>query len=734
MRVNHNNNLTLLWLVGMAGFLFLCILRTTYSVQLLISVFSLFLLCLVYTCSRLPHTESQRAIIRLLMIYICMFLLLRYMYWRATETLPTQWGMVSMIAGLLLFIAEAYSLINTLFGFFINSRPYNRTALPLPSDASQLPHVDIYIPTYNEAPSILRTTVIAATQMHYPAEKLHVYILDDGGTEQKRHDADASKANAACQRAEELQEMARELGAHYITRAGNLHAKAGNINSALAHTDGALLVILDCDHIPTRDFLEKTVGFFIADPKLFLVQTPHNFVSPDPIEKNLNTYESSPAENELFYDVMQPGLDFWGTSFFCGSAAVLRRSVINELGGISGQTITEDAETTIDALSLGYKTAYLNRPMVSGLQPETYTGFILQRVRWGQGMFQIFLLKNPWRQPSLKLEHRLLYTNFTFFWGFASSRFIMLLAPPMFLVFHVNLCDATAINLISYAGPALIASLISTQYFYGRVRWPFMSQLYEIIQSVYISRGIWEVLKNPRSPSFQVTPKGEVLDQDFISRLAKPFYFLLAFNIVALVCGVIRYQQESWGEGAIAFVMFWAILDFIFLMGVLGILHEKRQLRSEPRVPHQENLLVQDVEGNTIPAATINASASGMGLRVDRAIYPHVQLNLGDVVALDLPQRGVRLSAKVMSIFTVSPSSMGVGLYYQFASVADERVAIDMAFGDSDQLMRNNQDRHQGRSIFRAFLYLLRFGFVHGIGHVRYLITQLFLKRNQSRH
>jgi len=79
--------------------------------------------------------------------------------------------------------------------------------------------------------------------------------------------------------------------------------------------------------------------------------------------------------------------------------------------------------------------------------------------------------------------------------------------------------------LISYAAPALIASLVSTQHFYGRVRWPFMSQLYEVIQSIYVTMGLIEVARNPRSPSFKVTPKGEVLSKKFISSLTMPFYF-----------------------------------------------------------------------------------------------------------------------------------------------------------------------------------------------------------------
>lgn len=179
--------------------------------------------------------------------------------------------------------------------------------------------------TCNEDPASVRPTVIAATQLDYPREKLHVWILDDGGTAQKLGDKDPAKAGAARERAGQLKAIAERFGAGYLTRERNEHAKAGNINSALAHTNGGLLLVLDCDHIPAADFLQRTMGFFIADPKHFVLQTPHNFVSPDPIERNLGTHTHSPAENELFYDVMQPGLDFWGTSFFCGSAAVLRR-------------------------------------------------------------------------------------------------------------------------------------------------------------------------------------------------------------------------------------------------------------------------------------------------------------------------------------------------------------------------------------------------------------------------
>lgn len=713
-----------MWCLAVGAFVYLSLIPTTQHAQVLISAALLTVLGGCYLLGRRAQDFRRRRLARLTIIMLCAFLSLRYMHWRATDSLPLQFGLLSMVCGLLLFAAEGYGFVNMLFGFFINSEPFVRHSIPLPDDEDALPHVDIYIPTYNEDPDILRPTVIAATQMRYPRHKLHVYVLDDGGTAQKLNDENPAKAAAAHERAQALQLIARQFGAGYLTRERNLHAKAGNINSALSSTQGELLLILDCDHIPAADFLQRTVGFFLADPQLFVLQTPHNFVSPDPVERNLDTFENSPAENELFYDVMQPGLDFWGTSFFCGSAAVLRRSVIDKLGGVSGQTITEDAETTLDALSLGYKSAYYNRPMVSGLQPETYSGFIVQRVRWGQGMLQIFLLKNPWKQPHLTFTQRLLYTNFAFYWGFAGARVIMLLAPPAYLMFGINLCDTTAEQLLAYSVPALIASLVSTQFFYGRVRWPFMSQLYEIVQSVYVLQGLAEVIRRPRSPSFKVTPKGEVLNQNFISSLAWPFYVLLILTVLGIGFGVLRISSEPWNLGAISFVLFWAVLDTVLLLGVLGITFERRQLRSEPRLRHEEPITAH-IAGQTFEGTTANASASGLAVRLRCAsgqTAPHIQP--GAPIDITLHGRPGHLQGHLQSCRHINSQEFSLGLKYSHHRQAQERLAIDLAFGSSDTLVQNNQRRHAGRSVLGGLLAVIRFALGQGLGHLVFLVQQ----------
>jgi cellulose synthase (UDP-forming) len=720
-------------LLALAAFFYLCFLPVDVGAQKVLSVAMLLFLYVSYRYSTKPSSQRHQPIIRLIVIFVALFLSSRYIYWRATETLPLQFGIVAMVLGLALFLAECYGYINNLFGYFINSNPLQRKSVLLPDDPNLLPHVDVYIPTYNEDSNVLWPTVIAATQLRYPREKLHVYLLDDGGTHQKCNDKDPVKAVAARARAKELQGIAARFGAKYLTRAKNEHAKAGNMNSALQYTNGDLILILDCDHIPTEDFLEKTVGLFLTDPKLFVVQTPHNFISPDPLERNLATFESSPAENELFYDVMHPGLDAWGTSFFCGSAALLRRSVIDQLGGISGQTITEDAETTLDAMGLGYSTAYLNRPMVSGLQPETYSAFVVQRVRWGQGMLQIFLLKNPWKLPGLTLVQRLLYTNLSFYWGFAVSRLIMMLAPPVFLIFTINLCDATTEGILIYAAPSLAASLITTQYFYGRVRWPFMSQLYEIIQSIYVSQGLFAVLRKPRSPSFQVTPKGEVMANDAISGLTKPFYLLLAVNIVGIIYGVARFNDGSWDRSAVAFVLFWAFFDCVLLLGALGVMFERRQLRSEPRARCNEPVILQMPDNLAFHGVARNASVSGMGLTIDGDATLVAYLKEHPALSVLLPRLGVALTGRAQAMRVINPTQISIGLSYCFSTIEQERAAVAVAFGSSDQIIDNNSSRHAGKSVLRGFMYLLKFAGVKGTSHIIFALKAQITRLLQSK-
>ena len=252
---------------------------------------------------------------------------LRYVWWRTFTTIPPVDELGNFIPGILLYIAEMYSVVMLFLSLFVVSDPLDRPSRTLRSDSPR-PTVDVFVPTINESAQLLSTTLSAAKQMDYPADRLNVYLLDDGGTDERIESTDPRRSAAAQERRRELQQLARDLNVNYLTRSANINAKAGNLNNGLAHTSGEFVAVFDADHAPTRDFLNETVGYFAEEPRLFMVQTPHFFINPDPLEHNLETWNRMPSENEMFYGVIQKGLDKWNATFFCGSAAVLRRSAL----------------------------------------------------------------------------------------------------------------------------------------------------------------------------------------------------------------------------------------------------------------------------------------------------------------------------------------------------------------------------------------------------------------------
>ncbi len=506
---------------------------------------------------------------------------LRYILWRLTNTLPSPGDPVSFGFGLILLVAELYCVFILFVSLIINADPLRRDPPPA-APAADLPTVDVFVPSYNEDAAILAMTLAAARQLNYPPEKLTVWLLDDGGTDQKCSDADPAKAAAARARRGELQALCDELGARYLTRARNEHAKAGNLNNGLAHARGDLVAVLDADHVPFRSFLTETVGYFAQDPRLFLVQTPHAFLNPDPVERNLRTFERMPSENEMFYAVTQRGLDKWNGSFFCGSAALLRRTALDEAGGFSGITITEDCETAFELHSRNWNSAYVDKPLIAGLQPDTLADFIGQRSRWCQGMFQILLLKNPAFQKGLKPIQKIAYLSSMTFWFFPIPRLIFMFAPLLHIFFDLKIFVASVDESIAYTLTYIIINLMIQNYIYGKFRWPFVSELYEYIQGVYLAKAIVSVIASPRKPTFNVTNKGATLDHDHISSLALPFFLIYLLLMLGCAVAAWRYLYEPGVTNLMLVVGLWNFFNLLTAGASLGVCAERRQLERTP--------------------------------------------------------------------------------------------------------------------------------------------------------
>ncbi|KQQ65535.1 cellulose synthase [Pseudomonas sp. Leaf127] len=546
----------------------------------------------------LRRSASRLAI--LAMIVLSLVMSLRYVYWRMTSTLGFE-NSLDMVFGLGLLLAELYALVVLLCGYLQTCWPLRRNPVLMQGAPDTWPVVDVFIPTYNESLSIVKLTLFAAQAIDWPRDKLRVHLLDDG----KR---------------DEFREFCAQIGVNYITRDNNLHAKAGNLNEALKVTDGEYVAIFDADHVPTRSFLQMGMGWFIKDPRLSMLQTPHFFFSPDPFEKNLDTFRSVPNENELFYGVVQDGSDLWNAAFFCGSCAIIRRQALEEIGGVATETVTEDAHTALKLSRAGYNTAYLAIPQAAGLATESLSRHIRQRVRWARGMAQIFRTDNPLLGRGLTLGQRFCYFNAMLHFFYGLPRLVFLTAPLAFLFFDARIFHASALMIAVYVLPHILHSSLTNSTMQGRFRHSFWNEVYETVLAWYILGPVIMALVNPRFGGFNVTDKGGIIDEKFFEwRLARPYIVLLGLNLCGLVVALTMLVRGSNEEGVAVTVLInlaWTLYNIMITGAAVAVASETRQVRREPRVAASLPIRLERADGSVLDAVTLDFSQQGLGLRL----------------------------------------------------------------------------------------------------------------------
>ena len=642
---------------------------------------------------------------RLVFMLLAGFLALRYMQWRTMDSLVYT-GPLDFIGMALLYLAEVYGLIIYLLGMFVNFSPLDSKHIPLPVDVEQLPTVDIFIPTYNEPEDIIRITVTAASQINYPRHKLHIYILDDGGTQAKR--AHPETGIAAWQRHYRLRQMASDLGLGYITRETNQQAKAGNINHALQYSSGELLLILDCDHVPTKDILQNTVGHFVADPKLFLVQTPHFFINPTPVDRNPDGVPSLPGENDMFYRRIHPALNFWNASYFCGSAALLRRAHLLEVGGIRGDTITEDAETSFQLHSRGYNSVYVNKPMVCGLSPESYDDYVTQRSRWAQGMVQLVLLYSPLKAKGLSLAQKLAYFNSSFFWMFGFPRFIYFIAPASYLVLGLNVYHASWMQIAAYTLPYVFSIYLVMDFFYAGTRQVFFSEIYESVQSLFLIPAVFAVLLNPWKPSFKVTPKGVTNEKSYLNPLAAPFFLVIGINVLAVLLAAVQWVAEPAMRDLVMVTAVWTFYNLYLALVSLGAFWEHKQVRKFYRIHDRGQVTAYfPKSGTSHRGAVHDVSMTGIGFSVQLPFFPHPQ----EEVVLEVKDsygRSYRFNNRIHR------AVMHQGKYLCGSEFTDDPAvyadAVSYVFGDSQRWQDDWNRKSQSHGAYRMIWHYFRAG------------------------
>lgn len=543
---------------------------------------------------------SKRRSVSVMMVVMSVLMSTRYMYFRVTQTLHFN-SEIETLLGIGLFLAEVYIWIMLLLNYLQTVWPLKRGIVPLLDDMTRWPTVDVYIPTYNEPLDVVRDTVLAAQCMDYPRDKIKIYLLDDG----KRS---------------EFAVFAADVGVGYITRNDNRFAKAGNLNHAMKLTQGELICVFDCDHVATRIFLQATVGGFLQDPKLALVQTPHYFYSPDPFERNLSVGRNIPNEGALFYGAIQPGNDNWNATFFCGSCAVIRRSALEEIGGFAVETVTEDAHTALKMQRLGWRSSFLDIPLAAGLATERLVLHVIQRTRWARGMTQIFRMDNPLFGRGLTVQQRLCYLSAMLYYQFALPRIAFLTAPLAYLLFNLNIIYSSAGLVFAYALPHLFLAIYVNSRLNGRHRYSFWGEIYDLVMAFHLVLPTVVTMMFPKRGKFNVTDKGGLLNVGYFDvSIVLPHLIIAVLLAAGVIAGIVRaFAHDYFGVDpwVIALNVGWGLYSLIFLLAAIAVARETRQTRRTIRIDVSIPVLIHYASGIASRSETADLSMGGCRIMV----------------------------------------------------------------------------------------------------------------------
>jgi len=662
-------------------------------------------------------SEQPRTWSRLIVVAILLGLLLRYLAWRIFSTLnladPLSGTLSLLLLGMELVSLSGVVIQLTLLLRIRDRGPQANQLQTTVTTGQYTPTVDVFIPTYDEPAFILRRTVMGCQAMDYPRKT--VYLLDDT-------------------RRPEIRALAAELGCEYLTRPNNHHAKAGNLNHAIAQSQGELVVCFDADFIPTRNFLQRTVGFF-QDPQVGLVQTPQSFYNPDPIARNLGLEGILTPDEEVFYRQIQPMRDGVGGVVCSGTSFVVRRRALEATGGFVTESLSEDYFTAVRLAAQGNQVIYLDEKLSAGLAAETIAAHVTQRIRWARGTLQAFFIEsNPLTIRGLTLMQRLAHLEGLLHWFSSIPRLVFLLMPLAYTFLQVIPIQATAAEVMYFFLPYYAVQLTVFSWLNRRSRSAILADVYTLVLVFPLAATVIQAFLNPFGKGFQVTPKGVSNDRFWFNwKLAWPLLLTLALSAFSL------WRNLHWALTAngsdipvkgLAVGWMWSIYNVVMLAIALLILwdvpHRADHVWLHLRRVVQVVMAVPNAAGDTVVTSwwgvTERLSETGATIALTQQEgLPLLATGETRAVTIVIAETSLELPGRLVRTDDGDEFSVAT-VEFEPLSIGQQRQLVEMLFCRPGQWKRWNSPGEL-RSLWILLRVLLRPRFLTGDSHVKPLPT-----------
>lgn len=275
--------------------------------------------------------------------------------------------LLGMLGVILVLLAEAHEWAEA---HWVTAR--RRSWQPRLPESDPVPKVSIHVPAYNEPAAMVIETLDALARLDYP--NFEVLVVDNN----TREESVWRPVEAHC----------AALGARFrFFHVAPLEGfKAGALNFALRHTaaDACIVAVIDSDYVVEPGWLRDLVPGF-QDPQIGIVQGPQDYR-----DERQNAFKAMCyAEYRGFFHIGMVTRNERNAIIQHGTMTLVRRGLLESVGGWAGWCITEDAELGLRIFEAGYEASYIPTSYGRGLMPDTFIDFKKQRFRWAYGAMQI---------------------------------------------------------------------------------------------------------------------------------------------------------------------------------------------------------------------------------------------------------------------------------------------------------------------------------------------------------
>ncbi len=421
---------------------------------------------------------------------------------------------------------------------------YYRNGIP-----EDFPRVTTQIPLFNEYNVAVRV-IRSVASMDYPKGKHQIQVLDDSTDETIEivdKEVKALRGNG--------------IDISVIRRKGRDGFKAGALSNGLKTATGELVAIFDADFIPEKDFLLKTVPFFIKDVKLGILQTRWGHVNR---KASLLTRIQALGIDGHFM-VEQPARA-WNNLFmnFNGTAGVFRKRAIFDAGGWQADTLTEDMDLSYRIQLKGWNVHYSLTTIVPSELPENIHAFKNQQFRWAKGSIQTAckLLGKVIRSDRRLFAKVQAILHLSHYCVHPLMLSLSILALPVLMTFPIQLSPlifgfCAFFLLIAMTGPSALytgSQVVSGKGWIGRIAFlPFLVCI-GVGLALSNSRAVMEAFMGKKSPFVRTPKKGDKEFLNYNRAVSCDMFFELGLGIYCLLSFVMYIFAQKYLVGPFLFI------------------------------------------------------------------------------------------------------------------------------------------------------------------------------------